>query len=82
MAAYFTRAVPHSPGFYRGLHNGSTADIEFNVRAKSLPAQYLDDQDVYEVERLVHSRSGKVCCNFFPHGFYNGLMNYRAGLST
>ena len=64
MATYFFRAVPRPSGFYRALHNGSTPDVEPDIRVKttstSLPFQDLDDPNVYEVERLVHSRRGKV----------------------
>ena len=63
--AYFTRALPYPSGFYRALHNCSTADVNLDVHAKptisSLSAQDLDDPDVYEVERLVESRRAKVC---------------------
>ena len=54
MAAYYTRAVPRPLGFYCALHNGGTPDAEFSGRAKFLPAADFGDQDVYEVERLVH----------------------------
>ena len=64
MAAYYTRAVPRPPGFYCALHNGSTPDAEFSGRAKFLPAADLGDQDVYEVEHLVHCRRGKVSRHF------------------
>ena len=59
MAAYYTRAVPRPPGFYRALHNSSTADSEFSGHPKTLSVVNLGDQDVYEVERLVHCRRGK-----------------------
>ena len=52
MAAHYTRAVPCPPGFYRVLHNGSTADSEFNGHPKTLLVVNLSDQDVYVVERL------------------------------
>ena len=73
MAAYHTRAVQRPPGFYRALHNSSTADSDFSGRAKSLPAADLNDEDVYEVERLVQCRRGKVSCCFvqpFIHVHY------------
>ena len=64
MAAYNTRSVPRPPGFYRALHNRSTADSEVTICTKPLPAVNLDDKDVYEVERLVYSRRGKVSRSF------------------
>ena len=60
MAAYFTRAVPRPWGFYRALHDCSTADINLDLHAKPINSLANDDEDVYEVERLVFSRRGNV----------------------
>ena len=70
MAAYFTRSIPRPPGYYRALNARSTADAagvstdrrqnEQRVGRISLPERDIDDEDVYEVERLVQRRNGKV----------------------
>ena len=60
MAAYFTRAVPRPSGYYRSLNRQSTADVYDCTVGHSSSIVRYDDQDVYEVERLVSSRKAKV----------------------
>ena len=63
MAAYFTRGVLRPSGYYCALHNGSAADVDFIRTSSPLSTDDIsvDDEDVYEVERLVQLRRGKVC---------------------
>ena len=59
MAAYFTRSTPRPGGYYRELHR-ITADFDgAAVRRNAwtfLQPEDVNSVDVYEVERLVHSR--------------------------
>ena len=66
MAAYLTRLVHRPPGYYRALNARSSADLDAERRQglrrprighTTLPE---NEADVYEVERLVQRRCGKV----------------------
>ena len=61
----FTRSVPRPSGFYRALHNRSTADAHADNGGPSSRSSAAEDvdcahEDVYKVDRLVHSRCKKV----------------------
>lgn len=93
MAAYFTRSIPRPPGYYRALNVRNTIDAgvptdrrqnEQRVGRISLPERDIGDEDVYEVERLVQRRNGKVRYTLpaFFDALHHDLLLCRAGLST
>ena len=69
MAAYFTRSVRRPPGYYRALNACSSVDAEVETFCRpdkpkagptALSEMEVDQEDVYEVERLVQRRRSKV----------------------
>jgi len=73
MAGYFTRAVVRPPGYYRALHNRSSADT---YAVENTGSRYLsfDEEDVYEVERLVQPRRKKVSLLHYVNVAYHFLL--------
>ena len=62
-SSYFTRSVVRPPGFYRALHTRSSLDADSLETTRGLVCLFereTDQEGVYEVERLVQRRTGKV----------------------
>ena len=94
MAAYFTRQVHRPPGFYRQLNARSSLDGEAGGECNNGRRQKTDRtamsesdllaeaEDVYEVERLIQRRCGKVKTSFPSRLRCRISSHCRAGLST